>query len=69
MLLGFFERIKLLAIFSKHDGFSEEREWRYVYLKDGDEGNVLESMLYVVSGSSVQPEHKLNLVVLDNNHF
>ena len=32
----FFERIKFFAIFTKHDGFSEEQEWRYVYLKDRD---------------------------------
>jgi hypothetical protein len=31
-----FERIKIFALFSKHRGFIEEREWRIVYLPDRD---------------------------------
>lgn len=36
LALGLFERIKLFALFSKHIGFAEEREWRFVYLRDRD---------------------------------
>ena len=32
-----FERIKLAALFSKHKGFEEEREWRAVYMSDRDD--------------------------------
>jgi hypothetical protein len=28
----FFERVRQFAIFAKHLGFSEEREWRAVYI-------------------------------------
>lgn len=34
-----FQRICLFAIFSKHIGFIEEREWRLVYFKDRDSKN------------------------------
>ena len=32
----FFERLKLFALFTKHPGFKEEREWRVAYLPDRD---------------------------------
>ena len=31
-----FERLKLFALFTKHQGFSEEREWRVVYSTERD---------------------------------
>jgi hypothetical protein len=31
-----FNRIKLYALLTKHHGFSEEKEWRIIYLKDRD---------------------------------
>ncbi|BDV33711.1 DUF2971 domain-containing protein [Methylocystis iwaonis] len=32
----FFERLKMFALFTKHPGFEEEREWRVVYLPERD---------------------------------
>ena len=64
----FFERIKFFAIFTKHDGFSEEQEWRYVYLKDRDKDNTYESMLsYFVSMSGIQPKLKLKMLDIKDN--
>lgn len=40
-----FERLKLFALFTKHDGFKEEKEWRVVYLSERDTGKKLRSML------------------------
>jgi hypothetical protein len=45
-----FERIKLFALFSKHDGFREEQEWRVVYAPDRDEGGKLSSMFHYSLG-------------------
>ncbi len=33
---AFFERLKMFALFTKHPGFREEREWRVVYLPERD---------------------------------
>jgi hypothetical protein len=33
---AFFERLKMFALFTKHPGFREEREWRAVYLPERD---------------------------------
>jgi len=41
----FFERIKLFALFTKHRGFLEEREWRAVYMRDRDHTKKLDGML------------------------
>lgn len=45
-----FVRIKLFALFSKHDGFHEEREWRVVYDPDRDEGKRLAPMFHYSLG-------------------
>ena len=36
-----FERIKRLALFTKHQGFCEEREWRLAYVKSLDVDDAL----------------------------
>jgi hypothetical protein len=41
-----FERIKVFALFTKHHGFKEEREWRVVYLPDRDVNKKLERMFH-----------------------
>jgi hypothetical protein len=33
---SFFERLKMFALFTKHPGFAEEREWRAVYFPERD---------------------------------
>jgi Protein of unknown function (DUF2971) len=46
-----FERIKLFALFSKHDGFHEEKEWRVVYAPDRDVGQLMAPMFHYSLGS------------------
>jgi Protein of unknown function (DUF2971) len=44
------ERFKVFALFSKHRGFHEEREWRVVYMRDRDRGNAFDPFLGFVTG-------------------
>ena len=56
-----FQRIKLFSLYSKHDGFSEENEWRVVYIKELDKANSFGSMLgYSVTDSGIAPKLKLS---------
>jgi hypothetical protein len=60
-----FERLKMFAIFSKHSGFHEEREWRAAYLPwaDQDENNNLRKYLhYQVTATGVHPKLKLPIL-------
>lgn len=51
-----FERIKLFALFTKHRGFHEEREWRVVYLRERDRAQVLTQQLhYAIGGRGIEP--------------
>jgi hypothetical protein len=51
-----FERIKLFALFTKHRGFHEEREWRIVYLREQDRANVFTQQLhYAIGGRGIEP--------------
>lgn len=40
-----FERFKLFALYTKHHGFSEEREWRITYMPERDPRGALTPML------------------------
>ena len=40
-----FERIKVFALFTKHHGFQEEKEWRVVYLNERNKDPEIEKML------------------------
>lgn len=55
-----FERIKLFSIFTKHKGFSEEKEWRLVYMPDRDEDRRFSHLIDYWSGPR-GPEPKLKL--------
>jgi Protein of unknown function (DUF2971) len=58
-----FERIKLFALFTKHHGFKEEKEWRVVYLPDRDTEKKLEKMFnYSLGPRGIEP--KLRFKVL-----
>ena len=46
-----FDRIKLFALFTKHIGFSEEREWRVVYMRDRDTAQHFDFMFGYHNGS------------------
>jgi len=57
-----FERIKLFALFSKHSGFSEEREWRIVYAPDRDSEQKLASMFhYSIRPRGAEPKLRLKI--------
>lgn len=54
------ERFKIFALFTKHDGFREEQEWRLLYLKDRDKANLFSGMLsYVAGPNGIEPKLKL----------
>jgi hypothetical protein len=51
-----FERIKLFALFTKHRGFHEEREWRVVYLREQDrQGALTQQLHYAIGGRGIEP--------------
>lgn len=59
---AFVDRLKIFALFTKHTGFSEEREWRLVYMSDRDPKGLYQPMLsYAVSPNGVSPKFKLPL--------
>ena len=60
-----FERIKLFALFTKHRGFHEEREWRIVYLREQDRERVLEQQLhYDISARGIEPRLRFTTAAL-----
>ena len=57
-----FERIKLFALFTKHSGFTEEDEWRIVYLPDRDLKKMIYPMIdYWIGPKGIEPKLKLAL--------
>lgn len=62
---AFIERLKLFSLFTKHDGFSEEKEWRIVYFSDRDPNRHLAPMLgYAITPRGVEPKLKVKLAEL-----
>jgi hypothetical protein len=60
-----FQRIKLFAIYTKHRGFSEEREWRIAYFQERDQSKVLNQMLgYAIGNRGVEPKLKFKVAPL-----
>jgi len=61
-LHSLFERIKIYSIFTKHHGFSEEKEWRIVYLRERDRNHKMEHMLhYTVGRQGIEPKLKYKI--------
>ena len=57
-----FDRIKTFSLFSKHSGFSEEKEWRVVYTLDRDRENRMKPMLqYFIGKNGAEPKLKLKI--------
>ena len=57
-----FERLKLFSLFTKHEGFREEREWRVVYLAERDPNRKLEPMFgYAITSKGAEPKMKLRM--------
>lgn len=56
------ERLISFAIFTKHHGFHEEKEWRVVYLSRRDKDDAFKNMLgYVISQHGIEPKLKLKI--------
>ena len=56
------ERLKMFSLFTKHDGFEEEKEWRVVYMSERDGNKALGEMLdYQITAKGVEPKLKLKL--------
>lgn len=54
-----FERIKIFALFTKHSGFTEEKEWRVVFLKERNTDPELDKMLgYAKTIRGLEPKLK-----------
>lgn len=61
-----FERFKMFALFTKHCGFSEEREWRAIYLRERDVHQKLDGMLhYAVGRRGIEPKLKFKVQPID----
>jgi hypothetical protein len=61
-----FERIKLFALFTKHWGFKEEKEWRVVYMPDRDKQKRLTPMFhYFVGNRGVELKLKFKVAHID----
>jgi len=60
-----FERLKLFSLFTKHDGFREENEWRAVYFSDKDREHRLSGMLgYAITSRGVEPKLRVKVTAL-----
>ncbi len=56
------ERLKVFSLFTKHKGFQDEKEWRFVYLSDRDSKDFYSPMFgYHISAKGVEPKLKLRL--------
>ena len=61
-----FERLKLFALFTKHSGFREEKEWRGIYLAERDRKALLRPMLGYVNGPrGMEPKLKFKVGAID----
>lgn len=60
--VALFERLKSFALFTKHNGFNEEREWRAVYMPNRDAGALIRKFFgYSIGGRSVEPRLRFPL--------
>ncbi|MGO1074166.1 DUF2971 domain-containing protein [Inquilinus sp. CA228] len=61
-----FYHIKIFALYTKHSGFKEEREWRITYFNEMDAENKLTNMLsYHIGNRGVEPKLKLKLAPME----
>jgi len=57
-----FDRIRQFSLFTKHCGFSEEKEWRIAYIKDRDVNHAFAPMCdYTVCNRGVEPKLKFQV--------
>ena len=61
-----FERVKQIALFTKHSGFREEREWRIVYMSERDDHGKLKAMYHFLNGRrGVEPKLRFRVEPID----
>lgn len=59
---AFFERLKTFALFTKHPGFREEREWRAVYMPERDLQKAFADMIdYAITSRGIEPKLKFKV--------
>lgn len=57
---AWFQRLKSFALFSKHYGFHEEREWRVVYMSDRDKDQKFKQFFgHIATNRGMEPKLKL----------
>jgi hypothetical protein len=57
--MALFSRLRLFSLYTKHDGFSEEREWRIAYLPERDTMGLFKGRLGYFNGPrGVEPKLK-----------
>lgn len=55
-------RFRIFALATKHHGFAEEQEWRFVYSKQFDRSGSFTSMLdYAIGPHGIEPKFKLKV--------
>lgn len=60
-----FQRLKLLALFTKQDGYHEETEWRVVYMRDIADSALLNHMIGHWNGPrGLEPKLKFKLATI-----
>ena len=60
----FLQRLRYFALFTKHAGFADEREWRMVYFKERDtKGIYTDRLSYHIGPFGVEPKLKMKVVV------
>jgi hypothetical protein len=58
--------MKLFALFTKHKGFDEEREWRITYLRDRDHKNIFTSAFhYFLGANGIQPKLRFKITPIE----
>ena len=62
----FFERLKIFALTTKHRGFSEEHEWRVIYMPDRDHKKLLARFFdYRIKANGIEPRMKFKLEFIE----
>ncbi len=60
------ERLKSFSLFTKHSGFSEEDEWRIVYMVERDPNALFKEMYgYAITQRGAEPKLKLKISSMD----
>lgn len=61
-----YDRIKIFSLFSKHEGFSEEKEWRVVYLTGrGSDDDLPIEKHYLTTARGIEPKLRLKVKPID----